>query len=313
MTNNKIHHQIIVPEELNNKRLDYAASKLLPEYSRSLIQKWIKANMVKLDEHPAKPKDHVLTGQKIEVSAEAPDDGEWKAEDIDPHIMFEDESFYIINKPPGLVTHPAPSTPKHTLMNALLHYDSNLKTIPRAGMIHRLDKDTSGLLIVARTEDAQLALLQQMKARDIQRQYVAIVHGTMTSGGTIETEMGRHPKHRTKMAVVNEGRIAITHYKIRERLPFHTVLTVTLETGRTHQIRVHMAHLGHPVIGDKVYSKNPLPKGCPPEMIEALRKCPRHMLHAERLSFIHPKTGERVTFEAPIPEDMVNITSILRP
>ncbi|MHB1947936.1 MAG: 23S rRNA pseudouridine(1911/1915/1917) synthase RluD [Gammaproteobacteria bacterium] len=309
----KIHHNVIIPDDLAGLRLDVALAKLLPEYSRTLIQDWIKNGNIKLDGELPKRRNVVIGGENILIDATLKAQPIFTAEAIDLDIIYEDDAILVINKPVGMVVHPAAGNPNSTLLNALLHHAPELHKLPRAGIIHRLDKDTSGLLVIAKTQPALMSLTKQLKARTITRIYQAIVNGVMTSGGMVDEPMGRHPVARKRMAVMDTGKPAITHYRIIERYRDHTRIKVQLETGRTHQIRVHMAHIRYPLLGDQTYGgRLQLPKGATPELIKILRQFKRQALHAYELGFIHPVTKEEVSFQAPLPEDMQELIKILK-
>lgn len=303
----------IISETLHQKRLDAALAQLFPDYSRSLIQQWIRDGYVQLDNKIIKKtKQIVLTGQKINIDAKITGNVEWMAESIPLNIIYEDDALIIVNKPVGMVVHPGAGNPARTLFNALLHHAPELSVIPRAGIIHRLDKDTSGLLVVAKTLIAHHALIKQMQARDIEREYRAIVHGHIISGGTIDLPMGRHPKHRTKMAVLTEGKEAITHYRVLEHFREHTLLSVKLETGRTHQIRVHLAHKHYPIVGDATYSRQRQYPKLSITAQNALKNFHHQALHAFQLSLTHPITKKRMTWQAPLPKDFQKLLEVLR-
>ena len=277
----KLQLQIIIPEELAGRRLDQALSQLVPEHSRSRIQSWIRAGDVSVNKSTYKQRTEVHNGDIIEINTEINNIDKHQAEAINLTILHEDESLIIINKPAGLIVHPGAGNPNHTLVNALLNFDENLDAIPRAGIIHRLDKDTTGVLVVARTLEAHTSLVDQLQKRDIKRQYQAIVCGQLTSGGSIENKMGRHPKQRIKMAVTNNGKIATTHYRILKKYQHYTHLHVQLETGRTHQIRVHMSHIKHPIVGDPVYGNNKsIRKGVDSSLRDFILNFNRQALHA---------------------------------
>jgi 23S rRNA pseudouridine1911/1915/1917 synthase len=303
-----------IPSESSGERLDQALAKLFPQYSRSQLQTWIRNGFVSINGQTIdQVRLKVSFGQVIDIHAPLVASERWEAQPIPLEIIFEDESLLIINKPAGLVVHPGAGTPDNTLINALLHYSPTLSTLPRAGIIHRLDKDTSGLLVIARTLTAHHALIKQMKARQIEREYEAIVKGLLIAGGTIEANIGRHPTHRTRMAVVESGREAITHYRVIERFRAHTHLRIQLETGRTHQIRVHLTHIHHPIVGDPVYGHH---VGIPTKLSEklkiALQNFKRQALHAANLRLTHPVNGQWMEWHAPLPKDFVELLKLLR-
>lgn len=310
----KIKLSAILPDELGGLRLDQALAKLFPEHSRSRLQLWIQDKKVHVDGQLLRGKDKVLPAQLIEVNAEAPIiHTVWEAQAITLDILYEDEQLIIVNKPAGLVVHPAAGNPDSTLLNALLHYAPELRDIPRAGIVHRLDKDTSGILVVARTLAAHTYLVAKIQAREVKREYLAVITGTLTAGGTVEAPIGRHHANRTHMAVTESGKIAITHYRVIEKFPAHTYIRVILETGRTHQIRVHMAHIGRPIVGDQTYGgRLKLPAKCSDELKDCLRTFKRQALHAYKLALIHPVTGVEMSWEAPIPEDFQHLLHVLK-
>lgn len=305
-----------IPNSLAGQRLDQALSKLLPDYSRSRLQTWIKEELVHVDGKAATTKQKVYGGERIEVTPQtAPEESAFKAEAIDLDIVYEDDHILVINKPAGMVVHPAAGNWEGTLLNALLHHCPRLKDLPRAGIVHRLDKDTSGLLVVAKTIAAQTSLVRQLQARTVKREYRAIVWGQVWQNGTIETQIGRHPQARTKMAVTKVGgKPAITHYEVLERFAVHTYLRCRLETGRTHQIRVHMQHLGAPMVGDPVYGlRGIVPnQAITPTLRAALKGFKRQALHAVRLGLIHPATGEAMEWQADLPDDMKALLEAMR-
>ena len=307
-----IQHTLTVPDNLTNERFDAALAVLLPEHSRARLQGWIKSGEVTLNGQVVKPKEKVFTGNTIMVNAIMPSQVSFDAENIALDILHADDDVIILNKPAGLVVHPAAGHHDGTMLNALLHHFPELENIPRAGIIHRLDKDTSGILMIARSLTAHTALVEALQARTIKREYFALVQGMIISGSTIETFMDRHAHQRTKMAVTENGKLAITHYRIGERFPHHTLLRVNLETGRTHQIRVHMAHIKHPIVGDPVYGRLILPKGASETERTALQTFKRQALHAHQLGFEHPTTGEWCEFQAPMPEDMTALLKALK-
>jgi len=310
--NELIQIDTVIPEEMSGKRLDKALAKLLPEHSRARLQGWIRDGYVLIDKKLMRPRDKIQGGEQVEIRAEIEVQISASPENIPLQIVFEDEYLIIINKPAGLIVHPGAGNPQHTLMNALLHHDQKLDQIPRAGIVHRLDKDTSGLLVIARTPQSHTSLVKQLQTRDMHREYVTIVSGTMTAGGTIDQPIGRHPKHRTRMAIVKNGRTAITHYRIIRKYRHHTQLQVNLETGRTHQIRVHMTWHHHPIIGDPVYgTKKQLVKGMDANLANIVTAFPRQALHARAIQLLHPHSDKLMTWEAPIPEDITALIDSL--
>ncbi|CAA0124023.1 Ribosomal large subunit pseudouridine synthase D [BD1-7 clade bacterium] len=306
-TQEHIHLTAVVSEEHDLERFDVATSHAFPDYSRSRLQQWIKSGEITLDGAKARPKDKVYEGQEIvlDVTIEIEEEAD-KAQPIDLDIVHEDDSLIVINKPVGLVVHPAAGHSHSTLMNGLLYHAPELANIPRAGIVHRLDKDTSGLMVVAKTLPAHHSLVGQLQERSVSRQYYAIVQGVMTAGGTVEEPIGRHPRDRQKQAVVPfGGKEAITHYRVVDRFRAHTLVRCQLETGRTHQIRVHMAHIRYPLLGDKTYAGRPkIPKASSPEFTQALQRFPRQALHAFRLGLNHPEDGEYCEWEIDLPDDM---------
>lgn len=302
-----------IPASLHKQRLDVALSRLFPDYSRSLIQAWIKNGFVKVnDDIIQKPRYAVAANQVITIHANLTENMEWAAQSIPLSIVYEDEFLMVVNKPVGLVVHPGAGNPDHTLVNALLHYAPELASIPRAGIIHRLDKDTSGLLVIARQLPVYHALIKQMQAREIHREYRALVQGEMISGGTIDEPIARHPTLRTKMAIVKTGKPAVTHYRILEHFRAHTLLAVQLETGRTHQIRVHLAHLHFPIVGDATYGKAKNFAHLSEPLKIALREFNHQALHAYKLALIHPITQKPCEWIAEIPGDMQQLIVLLR-
>jgi 23S rRNA pseudouridine1911/1915/1917 synthase len=293
-----------IPVESAGRRFDQALADLFPDYSRSRLTSWIKSGAVLLDGEQVIPRHIVHGGEAVELTVRMQREVGARGEDIALDIRYEDADLIIVNKPPGLIVHPGAGNPDGTLQNALLHHDPDLVGIPRAGLVHRLDKDTSGLMVVARTLRAHTSLVEQLSARTVHRQYEALVYGRMVSGGKINQPIGRHSVDRLKQAVREDGREAVTHYRVRERFRALTLVECRLETGRTHQIRVHMAHARHPIVGDLVYGNLRLPKGATPELADALRGFRRQALHAERLEFVHPGSGESIVIEAERPVDM---------
>lgn len=295
------------------RRLDHVLSELLPEFSRSRLQQWVRQGWVTVDGRVARPRDRLSGGEDLHVRVVRERTIPDLPQALPLEIVFEDEHLLVVNKPSGLVVHPAAGNPDGTLLNRLLHHAPELATLPRAGIVHRLDKDTTGLLVVAKTLPAHKGLVEQLQARSIKREYRALVVGVLVTGGTVEGAVGRHPVERTRMAVVSGGKPAVTHYRVIERLPAHTFLKVELETGRTHQIRVHLAHIRHPLVGDPLYGGRPrLPKGGTEDQIRALQGFRRQALHAVRLRLTHPVSGQVLEWEAPIPEDFRGLLSALR-
>ncbi len=306
--------QVIVPNYLAGRRLDQILSTLLVTYSRSRLQNWIRSQQISVDQQFKRPRDKIKAGAVITIKAIIPEASKWEAQSLPLDIIYEDEALLVVNKPSGVVVHPAVGNPDKTLVNALLHHLPQLKQLPRAGIIHRLDKYTTGLLVIPKTLDAHTQLVKQLQARDIQRNYYAIVRGTLLSGGTINAPIGRHPKLRRKMAINGvRSKPAVSHYRVIERFQYHTLLWIQLETGRTHQIRVHMAHIYHPIVGDKIY-KGRL-QSCH-QTSKSLINHPDHFqrqaLHATRLQLTHPTTQQAVAWSIPLPTDMQTLICCLR-
>ena len=305
-------HRFDLPPDLAGKRLDQALAQLLPQYSRTRIQRWIEEGAVLINGLAVRPRDVVTGGESATVEARLPPESGITPEKMPLDIVHQDTQMLIINKPPGMVVHPGAGNREHTLQNALLAHDAKLKRVPRAGLVHRIDKDTSGLLVVARTIEAHAALVAELGAHEIEREYLAVCTGAMTGGGTVDEPIGRHRTQRIKMTVRSDGRAAVTHYRIEKRFRAHTLARVRLETGRTHQIRVHMAHVKYPIVGDPVYGgRARLPAGATPELVQALQTFPRQALHAARLTLTHPKSGKRVTYDAPLPKDLTGLLDAL--
>jgi 23S rRNA pseudouridine1911/1915/1917 synthase len=300
-----IHLTTTVPPELANTRFDSALAKLFPQYSRSRWQAWIKAGAVQIDDKAIGQSEKVQDGQQINVNVELAPEELWQAQAIPLNIVYEDEDIIVINKPVGLVVHPGKGNQENTLVNALLHYAPELANVPRAGVVHRLDKDTSGLLVIARNLTAHKNLVTQIQNREMKREYFAIVSGILISGSTIRTAIGRHPLKRTKMAVTPHGKGAVTHYRVVEKFTGHTYLKVQLETGRTHQIRVHMAHIHHPI-------RLKFTANISAELRNALQHFKRQALHATALTLQHPTTGKILQWQAPLPDDMQQLLTLLR-
>ena len=301
-----------IPRACSGMRLDQALAELLPAYSRNRLQQWLKAGQLRVDGQIRRPRDPVAGGEIVS--------GEWVlevetaavAQDIPLTIRHEDADLLVIDKPAGLVAHPAAGNRDGTLVNALLHHAPELAALPRAGLVHRLDKDTTGLLVVARRLRAHAALVEQLQARTIERDYLAVVNGVPVAGGTVDAPVGRHPVDRQRMAVTPGGKPAVTHYRVLSRFRAHALLRIKLETGRTHQIRVHMAHIRFPLLGDRVYGGRPrVPPGASPRCIETIQQFRRQALHAERLALTHPATGERLEWQAELPSDLVELLAVL--
>jgi 23S rRNA pseudouridine1911/1915/1917 synthase len=302
-----------VDPALAGQRLDQALASLFDGFSRSRLQQWIREGRVLVDGKVLRARDRVCGGERVELEAVLEPRGEAQPEDIPLHIVYRDEALLVVDKPASLVVHPAAGNWEGTLQNALLHFDPGLAVLPRSGIVHRLDKDTTGLLVVARTLVAHKRLVAALAARVVTREYRAIVVGVPTAGGTVEAPIGRHPTARTRMAVVQHGRPATTHYRVLERFRAYALLELNLETGRTHQIRVHLAHIRHPIVGDPVYAgRLRLPSGATPLLVEALSGFGRQALHAHRLALAHPVTGEWMEWEAPMPPDMQALLEALR-
>ncbi len=301
-------------EESAGKRLDVVLADIFPEYSRSRLKLWIEQGQVLVNGEMAKPKLKMSGDEELRLSVQSIESEEnCVAEDIPLNIVYQDESIIVINKPADFVVHPAAGHYSGTMQNALLHHDASLAEIPRAGIVHRLDKDTTGLMVVARNLSSHKYLVDQIQKHEVVREYQAIVYGVMTGGGMVDLPIGRHPRDRIKMAVRENGREAITHYRLLKRFREHSHIKVQLETGRTHQIRVHMSHLHHPIVGDPVYAgRHRVPAGAQQELLDYLQAFKRQALHAWRLSFVHPESGEDVTFEAPLPDDMQQLISLLQ-
>jgi 23S rRNA pseudouridine1911/1915/1917 synthase len=309
----RIKRAAVVPYGLAGQRLDQAAAALFPEFSRARLQRWIREGLLSVDDLQRAPRAAVQAGERLSLEAETEAEGHWQATPMPLAILYEDEHLLVIDKPAGLVVHPAAGHADDTLLNGLLARYPELAEVPRAGIVHRLDRDTSGVMVVARTLLAQTRLVAALQAREVGREYRAIVNGVVVAGGTVDRPIGRHPRDRQRMAVLaSGGKDAVTHYRILERFRGHTLLAVTLETGRTHQIRVHMAEIGFPVTGDPVYGgRVRLPRGATPELAAQLRGFGRQALPACRLKFRHPANDEDMGFEAPLPGDMRELIAVL--
>ena len=302
-----------IPDEWAGERVDQALAKLFPDYSRSRLQTWLKEGQILVNGEIKRAKDKVLGGEQVRLEVVLVSENSWEAENIPLNIVYEDEQLLVINKPAGMVVHPAAGNFNGTMLNALLHYAPELEAVPRAGIVHRLDKDTSGVLVVARTLTAQKLLVEQLQQRTFLREYDAIIRGSVTAGNTINQPIGRHPINRKRMAVNEKGKPAITHYRVSERYRLHTKLSVKLETGRTHQIRVHMAYINHPLLGDPVYGgRFKIPAASDDAFVESLKGFRRQALHARHLGLIHPATNEFIDWEVEVPQDMLEIQDVLR-
>jgi 23S rRNA pseudouridine1911/1915/1917 synthase len=305
-------HSLALPEEVQGLRLDQALARALPQYSRARLQSWIEAGAIQVDGRRLRAKDKVVGGERVLIEARLEADEQVAAEAMPLEIVFKDRALFVINKPPGMVVHPGAGNARHTLQNALLALDPKLAVVPRAGLVHRLDKDTSGLLVVARTPEVHTTLVAALAEREIERHYIALCSGVMTGGGTVDEPIGRHRSQRTKMAVRSDGRPSVTHYRLMKRFRAHTLLHVQLESGRTHQIRVHLAHIGYPVVGDPVYGgRRRYPAAASPLLIKELDAFKRQALHAARLKMAHPVSGKEVEWEAPLPADMAHLVAVL--
>ena len=309
----KIQLELSIPGDMRGRRLDQALAELVTDYSRSRLQQWIRSGQVTLDGRLPQVRDKVVGGETVRIDAEIVAQTANEAEPIPLDLVYEDADILVINKPAGLVVHPAAGNPAGTLLNALLHYDSSLAGLPRAGIVHRLDKNTSGLMVVARNLTAHKRLVEALQARTVKREYLTVVHSVLTAGGRIEAPIGRHAVDRKRMAVVANGKEAVTHYRVEERFRAHTLVRVQLETGRTHQIRVHMAYQHFPVLGDPVYGgRLRLPKGADATFREVLSGFRRQALHATQLGLSHPQSDEMMSWQAAVPDDMARLIEVLR-
>jgi 23S rRNA pseudouridine1911/1915/1917 synthase len=286
-------------------RLDQVAAALFPDYSRARLQKWIRSGDLTVDGRAAKVTYRLNGNETLRLDAQAEQQGSVLPQNIPLNIIHADQDLLVVNKPAGLVVHPAAGNPDGTLQNALLHFDEKLGVLPRAGIVHRLDKDTTGVMVVARSLRAHTSLVDQLQTRKMGRVYRAIASGEIVAGGTVNAPIGRHPRDRKRMAVVSSGKPAVSHYRVLDRFKGVTYIEVSLESGRTHQIRVHMAHIGHPLAGDPVYGRNmKMKRGLPSGLVDAVRSFPRQALHAHTLSLVHPATVLPASFKAPLPEDI---------
>lgn len=304
---------VIIPDRLIGQRIDSAMAQMLPDYSRSKITTWVRSGGALINGKTFKPKEKILGGEIVTLNIKTEKTNDWKAEDIPLDIVFEDDDIIVVNKPVGLVTHPGAGNWTGTLANALLHYDPSLANLDRAGIVHRLDKNTSGLMVVARSELAQKNLVEQLQTHAVSREYSAIVYGHMISGGTVDEPIGRDPKDRIRQAVVEDGKDAVTHYRVIDRFAHHTHVKAILETGRTHQIRVHLSYIGHPLIADPMYGgKIRFPKKADDHLKNALKKFNRQALHAKKLTLTHPITLEQMSWKAPLPQDLKDLLKVLQ-
>ena len=307
-----VESEFVVPLELSGMRLDHVLSELMPDYSRSRLQQWIKSEQVSINGQFLKAKEKVKINDLIEVKAELEEQGDWLPEAIALNIVFEDEDIMILNKPEGMVVHPAAGNYSGTLVNALLHHYPEIATVPRAGIVHRLDKDTTGLMVVAKNLTAHAHIVDQLQTRAMGREYEAIVSGVMTGGGTVDEPIARSTRNRKKMAVSPFGKPAVTHYRVLARFQAHSHIRVKLETGRTHQIRVHMAYIHYPLVGDATYAgRLKLPAGASEQVKTALREFGRQALHAKKITLIHPRTEQLMSWESDLPEDMQDLLAVL--
>lgn len=308
----RIENSAQIDESLAGKRLDQSVASLFSDYSRSRLTQWIKDGVLTLNGNTARPRDKVSEGDLVELQVEVEKEIDHQPEPMQLDILYEDDDILIINKPPNLVVHPAAGNREGTMLNGLLHHAPQLAKVPRAGIVHRLDKDTSGILVVAKTLAAHTSLVAQLQDRAFEREYVALVQGNLTGGGMIEEPMGRHPVHRKKMSVNPLGKEAITHFRLLRRYRAHCLLKVNLETGRTHQIRVHLSHRHNPIVGDQLYAgRMKMPAGATEEVKQALRGFKRQALHARKLGLTHPVTGKWMEWEVDVPEDFQQLIAIL--
>lgn len=304
--------QKTVPAELSGQRLDQALARMFPEYSRSRLKTWLLKGFIKVDDRSMRPRDAVSGGESVLLMPEPETLLDSEPEALDLVIVFEDEQCLVINKPAGLVVHPGAGNPRGTLMNGLLHHVPELDQLPRAGIIHRLDKDTSGLILVGKSLESHTELTRALANREISRHYLAVCTGVLTGGGSIEEPIGRHPVDRLKMSVRRDGKPAMTHYRVIQRFAAHTYISVQLETGRTHQIRVHFAYKRHALVGDQTYGgRLAIPAGASDRLTETLRRFRRQALHAERIRFLHPTSGEQIDLQVEPPGDFAELVAAL--
>ena len=308
----KIQIEVQAGPEHAGQRLDQVATELFGGFSRARLQEWIRAGALTVNGAEAKPRQKLVGSERLALDAVLEAEVEDSAEPIAIRVVFEDEHLLVIDKPAGLVVHPAAGHAAGTLLNGLLHHNATQANLPRAGIVHRLDRDTTGLMVVAKTLEAHASLVAQLQDKSLYREYEAVVQGVMTGGGKVDAPVGRHPTDRKRMAVVASGKPAVTHYRVTERFRGHTLVRVQLETGRTHQIRVHMTHIRYPLVGDPVYGRLRFPAGASAELRDVLHGFPRQALHARRLGLIHPDSDEEMRFESPLPQDMENLLAALR-
>lgn len=309
----RISLQALVTPALDGARLDQAAAALFPDYSRGRLQQWIKEGDLLVNGRQLRGKDRINAGDALVLETELASEETHEPEAIALDIVHEDDDVIVLNKPVNTVVHPAAGNRTGTLLNALLHHCPALREIPRAGIVHRLDKDTTGLMVVAKTLQAHRQLVKQLQRREVEREYEAIVIGVMTGGGTVDLPLGRHPVHRQKRAVIENGKEAVTHYRVLNRFHAHTHILVKLETGRTHQIRVHMSHIRYPLVGDPLYGgRLQIPRGCSNALADAIKQFRRQALHARRLGFEHPSTGEYMSWEAELPSDVQALLAVMQ-
>jgi len=306
-------HILTLPAASAGLRLDQALAQALPQYSRARLRGWIDSGAVRLEGRVPRARDKVLGGEEVRIEATLAATGAVVPEALPLKVVYEDAALIVLDKPAGLVVHPGAGNPDHTLQNALLAFDPQLALVPRAGLVHRLDRDTSGLILIARTVEAHTRLVEELAARRIERTYLAVCRGVMTAGGTVDAPIGRHRTVRTRMSVRRDGRPAVTHFRVVHRYRLHTLVQARLETGRTHQIRVHLAHIGHPLVGDALYGgRRRLQAGLSAPLAAELASFHRQALHAARLCLAHPVSGEPVSFEAPLPSDMAALVQALK-
>jgi 23S rRNA pseudouridine1911/1915/1917 synthase len=308
----RVSHLIQVDPDLRGIRLDQAASSIFNDYSRARLQKWIKTGELTIDGQQVKATYRVRGGESLKIDAEPDKEGRVIPQNIPIDLIYSDSDILVVNKPVGLVVHPAAGNWDGTLQNALLYFDPNLAAIPRSGIVHRLDKDTSGVMVVARSLRAHTSLVDQLQTRSMSRIYQALARGEVRRSGIVDQPIGRDPRNRKRMAVVQTGKAAVTHYRVIQNFTCLTHLELQLETGRTHQIRVHLSHLGFAIVGDALYSRKPKSlKGLKAELIERVKNFPRQALHAHTLRLKHPADGREVSFQAPLPQDMSDLLSSL--